>query len=51
MNKNSKEELMKLANQLKALKELKPQCYYECKGRINALYEKETEKKTADVYF
>lgn len=37
-------EIKLLAKQLKILKEIKPDKYYECKGRINALYEKETEK-------
>ena len=40
----TKEELKIMTEQLKKLKELRPQHYYECKGRINALYEKETEK-------
>jgi predicted Zn-dependent protease len=38
-------EIRNLANQLKTLKELNPEHYYEYKGRISALYEKETEKK------
>ena len=44
MNTNATEDIRKLADQLKILKELQPANYYECKGRINALYEKETDR-------
>lgn len=47
MKQNATEDIKKLANQLKTLKELQPAHYYECKGRINALYEKETDKYTS----
>lgn len=41
----SVDELKSLAKQLQKLKELNPKQYYEYKGRINALYENETEKR------
>ena len=47
MNKSATEEIKDLAKQLKTLKKLQPAHYYECKGRINALYEKETEKQSS----
>lgn len=48
MKQSAIEDIKDLANQLKILKTLKPQYYYECKGRINTLYEKETENKSSD---
>lgn len=48
MKLSAVEDIKDLANQLKTLKTLKPEYYYECKGRINAIYEKETEKKGID---
>lgn len=41
----SKAELREWADKLKILKEKQPNSYYEFKGRVNALYEKETEIK------
>ncbi|WP_205448960.1 hypothetical protein [Clostridium botulinum] len=44
MKKNSTiTEIKILAKQLKKLREVKPEKYFEYKGRINALYEKEIE--------
>jgi len=46
MKQSAMTEIKNLGKQLETLKKLQPKHYYECKGRINALYEQETEKKS-----
>ncbi|MFT8352349.1 hypothetical protein [Clostridium saccharoperbutylacetonicum] len=38
-------ELEKIAQQLDILRDIRPDKFYECKGRIDALFEVVTEKK------
>lgn len=45
MINTTKNELKELAEQLTLLKSKNPTKYYEYKGRINALYEKEIESQ------